>query len=365
MTLPIEKNILITLVGGSQSYGLATEHSDHDLRSVFHADLKDLLGLESCPDTYELKEAEGNTRIIHGKEERCDEVFYELKKFFLLLMTTNPNIIEMLFVNDEHILKMDERVEIIFESRNIFLSKKARYSFAGYATSQLGRIKTHRSWLISPPKKSPERSDYGLPAMPQYSKDQFSAFKKLVSYTLESKREYFDTHLEFQKLYDKIDWDQCVNEYDEEQWKLTQTMMNADSNFMDILKREFSYKNAVTYYNQYLNWQKNRNPSRSKLEEKFGYDTKHATHLVRLLTQAKEILSTGTLHTCRTGIDADFLMDIRNGKYKYEEILEFSESLNREMDEIYKTCDVLPVEPDKIKIKELYNLLLNRFYDVM
>ncbi|AEZ66297.1 hypothetical protein phiTE_131 [Pectobacterium phage phiTE] len=38
---------------------------------------------------------------------------------------------------------------------------------------------------------------------------------------------------------------------------------------------------------------KNRNAARHELEEKFGYDTKHAMHLVRLLRMSQEILETG------------------------------------------------------------------------
>lgn len=36
-------------------------------------------------------------------------------------------------------------------------------TFLGYAMAQLKQIKTHRSWLLNPPKSKPLREDFGLP----------------------------------------------------------------------------------------------------------------------------------------------------------------------------------------------------------
>jgi hypothetical protein len=48
---------------------------------------------------------------------------------------------------------------------------------------------------------------------------------------------------------------------------------------------------------------------RTELVDKFGYDTKHAMHLVRLIRMAKEILIEGVVHVYRD--DREELMDIR------------------------------------------------------
>jgi len=45
------------------------------------------------------------------------------------------------------------------------------------------------------------------------------------------------------------------------------------------------------------------------LEAKFGFDTKHAMHLIRLLRMAREILETGVVHVKRP--DAEELSAIR------------------------------------------------------
>jgi hypothetical protein len=57
------------------------------------------------------------------------------------------------------------------------------------------------------------------------------------------------------------------------------------------------------------------------LEEKYSYDVKHGAHLVRLLNMGIEIIRDGKVNVDRTGIDADVLLDIRNGGWTYERLL--------------------------------------------
>lgn len=55
---------------------------------------------------------------------------------------------------------------------------------------------------------------------------------------------------------------------------------------------------------------------RKKLVEKFGYDTKNASHLIRLLKMGIEFLATGELNVMRE--DNTYLVDIKNGNYSLE-----------------------------------------------
>jgi hypothetical protein len=47
--------------------------------------------------------------------------------------------------------------------------------------------------------------------------------------------------------------------------------------------------------------------------EQFGYDLKHAFHLICLLRMASEFLETGEMHVDRTNIDAEHLKAIKRG----------------------------------------------------
>lgn len=64
---------------------------------------------------------------------------------------------------------------------------------------------------------------------------------------------------------------------------------------------------------------------RKKLVEKFGYDVKHASHLIRLLKMGIEFLATGELSVMRE--DNTYLVDIKNGKYPLEYIQSESKRL--------------------------------------
>lgn len=58
---------------------------------------------------------------------------------------------------------------------------------------------------------------------------------------------------------------------------------------------------------------------RVNLIEKFGYDTKFISHSLRIYRMAIEVLETGNLEVYRP--DREFLLDVKNGKYKLEELV--------------------------------------------
>jgi hypothetical protein len=104
------------------------------------------------------------------------------------------------------------------------------------------------------------------------------------------------------------------------------------------------YKLAKEKHKQYWDWKNNRNEVRSELEEQFGYDTKHAMHLVRLLRMGKEALEEGVLRVKRP--DAEELLAIRSGSWTYEECVEYAEHMDAMIrDTLYKTTS-LPKKPN-------------------
>jgi hypothetical protein len=104
------------------------------------------------------------------------------------------------------------------------------------------------------------------------------------------------------------------------------------------------YESAKENHNNYWTWKKNRNAKRSALEEQFGYDTKHAMHLVRLLRTGAEALETGTILVRRP--DAEELLAIRNGAWTYEEIVSYAEAMDKKVREELYTTTKLPKRPN-------------------
>lgn len=71
---------------------------------------------------------------------------------------------------------------------------------------------------------------------------------------------------------------------------------------------------------------------------------KHAMHLVRLLRMGAEALETGVLNVKRP--DAAELLEIRNGAWSYDELVEYAEDMDRHVREVlYKTTQ-LPRTPN-------------------
>lgn len=113
-----------------------------------------------------------------------------------------------------------------------------------------------------------------------------------------------------------------------------------------------NYKATKDHINGMWQWKCNRNEKRSELEEKFGYDTKHASHLVRLMEGCKDILDTGVYTPSLSGDRLKFVNDVRNGEYTYEWVVEYAEKLDADLDVKYKTT-TLQKSPNTKKINDL------------
>lgn len=71
-----------------------------------------------------------------------------------------------------------------------------------------------------------------------------------------------------------------------------------------------------------------KNIHRVVLEEKYGYDTKYAMHVIRLYGEAKELMQHGRITLPRP--NRDELIEIRKGRYSLTEIQELGAQLESE-----------------------------------
>ncbi len=167
MDFNVEAATIYLATHGSHAYGTNIETSDVDVKGV-------------CvpPSSYFLGYA---YRFDQQEQKSPDQVIYGVQKFFKLAADCNPNIIEVLFVDERHIRMITPAGQLMREHRDLFLSKKARHTFAGYAHAQLKRIKGHRAWLDNPPKNKPQRSDFGLPENRIVSRQQLGVISALKS----------------------------------------------------------------------------------------------------------------------------------------------------------------------------------------
>jgi len=338
----LKNNTLYLAKHGSRAYGTHIEGiSDTDYKGFCTVPIEYLFGFMKNFEQAELNDP--------------DTVIFELRKFFKLAADCNPNSLEILYVEPEDIVYISPLGEEVLANRDLFLSKKIKFTMVGYSVAQLKRIKLHRRYLLNPPASPPTRKELGLPEATLIPQDQLEAA------SAEIKKELNKFQFDFMQGIDesvKIGIQSIMAEMlaelkitADQQWEAASRKIGLSDSFIEVLKKEKTYTNKKREWDQFQNWKTTRNPARAALEEKFGYDTKHAYHLVRLLRMAKETLITGKLLVKRP--DKDELLAIRNGLWSYDEIIEFSEKIEKEVDELYVTTNVLPNIPDKNKLDKL------------
>jgi uncharacterized protein len=290
--------LIYEVLHGSRAYNLATQNSDTDIKGVIIGPRSWYLGVLPSPEQVEMT---------------ADHMHFEIRKFLRLAAAANPTIFEMLWVDHADVKLITPLGQRLVNARDLFMTQKTKDTFAGYALSQLKRIKTHRHWLMQPPKEEPLRKEFGLPERSLISQDQFGAAQALI-----------------------------------EKGRIEEADLS--TNFLEILDREKRYRHARKEWKQYNEWKTHRNPARAELEARHGYDTKHAMHLVRLQRMAVEILREATVVVRRP--DRSELLAIRDGQLSYEELLEECEQLAEEI-RIAARGSKLPMEPDIEAIQEL------------
>lgn len=290
----IDKHTILLVLHGSRAYGTAIATSDRDLRGVAVPPRDHFFGFAHQFEQSECKEP--------------DMVVYDIRKFFRMAADCNPNVIEILFADT--VVTARPEAERLLAGRELFLSKKARHTFAGYAHAQLKRIRGHRAWLLDPPKAPPSREDFGLRA----DRKEFNDSVRGAMEELASEGHEFSAEV------------------------------------MRILDAEKRYAVALKQWQQYQRWQRERNPARAELEAKHGYDAKHAMHLVRLLRMCEEILDGRGVLVRRP--DAEELREIRQGAWSYDRLIGWAEAQDAKCAALYETSS-LPHSPDRETLDRL------------
>jgi len=300
----LESELVMVCLAGSHLYGTVVEGSDIDLRGVFIPPKEYLIG---CFKNVEQLEDSTN-----------DITIFALQKFCKLCSDGNPNIVELLFIPGKDTLKSSRIWGIIAGNRENFLSTKVRHTFTGYAHSQLKRIEGHRNWLLHPPKEEPTRVAFGLPAEQKLlTQESFNAFKEMED--------------------------------------SGNVQLDSLDGVFQVFQKEKAYQKAKREWQQYQNWKTGRNPARAALEVKKGFDTKHGGHLYRLLTEGKELLLTGHITFPRP--DCELLLDIRNGKYDYYDLMGMIGDIDLEF-AVLERESILPKKPNINKIDDMYQAII-------
>jgi hypothetical protein len=357
-----EKNMIIFEgISGSHAYGIATENSDRDIRGVFIIPLAEIL--------------RGNY-VEQVSDEKNDIIFYELGRFFQLLESNNPNILEILNLPDDCIIQEHSTFSKVRENSTKFLSKICKNSFGGYAYQQISKARGLNKKIVRPFDKERKGvldfcyvpdEDASVPVK-DFLEERGMHQEHCGLVSLPHMRYvyavYYDRLAQLEK---KVEFQVCsVLNY--------KGIANEDSNevlLSSVPKGEtpsfYMYFNADAYsiycreYKEYWEWAKKRNPDRynTNMEHGKGYDGKNLAHCHRLLDMAIEIAQEKGVIVRRK--NREDLLEIRSGKREYDTLVSEAETKIEKMKDLFEKSK-LPDSPDREFTRDLLEEIRREVY---
>ncbi len=337
-------NLIFKAIVGSQSYGTSVPTSDIDYKGVYMQSVNDLI-------TFGYKE-----QIDTSK----DECYYEVRRFMQLLQSANPTVLELLYSPTDCILQTSPQFNLLVENRDKFLTQKCLHSFGGYAVAQIKRAKgldKKMNWEKSRvERKTPldfvycyvdgksvplekwlqiedKKQEYcGLVALNHFRDCYALYYDYNAHYGKEANREY--EVLEFKGII--LDDSNSVR---------TSSVPKGMTPITVVSYNKDAYSIHCKEYKEYETWLENRNTQRYVDIENHNQkiDGKNLLHCRRLLDMAMEIATEKIIKVRRP--NAEYLLSIRRGEVKLEDIIEKAEEDFKGLDSLFSNSG-LPLECD-------------------
>lgn len=304
------RHVMLLGLAGSYSYGTNIRTSDIDIRGIALNQKSDLIGL---------------TRFEQYVDEDTDTVIYGFNKVVGLLLSCNPNTIELLGLKPEHYLYLSDIGRLLLDNRRLFLSQRAIQSFGGYADAQLRRL----------------QNALARDTFPQTEKE-----RHIFNSVRNAMHDFNHRYGRFENGSLELYIDKAVNPELE-----TEIFVNASMTHYPLRDYCGMWNTMANVIRDYEKVGK-RNKKKDDL-----HLNKHAMHLIRLFMMALDILEKGEINTYREK-EHGLLMDIRSGKYRKEDgafhgsFYEMLSDFEKKLHYAAEHTD-LPEEPDMAKVQEL------------
>lgn len=341
-----QRLIIFEAIAGSRAYGLETPKSDTDIRGVFIMPKNDYYGLN-----YYSQISDSSNNVV----------YYELKRFFELLLKNNPNTLELLAMPDDCIQIQHLLFSLI--KPEIFLSKLCKNTFAEYALSQIKKARGLHKKIVNPISKERKTildfcyviQDQGSMSLMQWLQKNNLKQQKCGLIKLQHMRDMY-------LLFYGDDFAGIMTKPTANEVKCS----SVPKDMQPLAAMSFNkdgYKKYCKDYNEYWDWVSKRNNDRyaSTISHGKNYDAKNVMHTFRLLEIAENIAKEGRIIVRPK--NKDLYLNIRAGKFNYEDLVKKAQTRIECINNLFDTSD-LPDIPDKEKIEKLLIQLRMEFYSI-
>jgi hypothetical protein len=340
------KDILYRYIAGSTLYGLNIPGiSDIDIRGVYLADIKDVIDL-------------GFNYKDQVSDEKSDVVYYEINKFLRLLLKSNPNVLESLYIPKDKIIgDIHPLIREIINNKDEFLTKECFNSFCGYAITQIQKARglNKKVFIEKMPYKTPLDFCFTTKNGESIKIEEF-----LKAYHMEQNKCGLSTmpnmHYIYALYYDNKNYGyRGIIGKNSNEIRLT-SIPKGELPVCYMFFNKDGYSKYCKDYKEFKEWGKNRNPNRfyATIKAGKGYDQKNIMHSIRMLHMGIEIANGEGFNVVRTW-DKNFLMKIRNGEFEYDYIIEYLDNKKIELDNAILDCKL----KENVNIDLLNNILID------
>lgn len=318
-----QENKILEVRVGSHLFGTDTADSDLDLYGIFMPSKEIVFGFQKCENIKLDQVAKDETG--RNTKDAIDYTLTEYRKYIKLALENNPNILHILFVDNKNVRYIDEFGERLLDMADKFPYKGAHYRFIKYAEAQKHKMR------IKPEKYNELKA--GLSILNKFSDHQVMADVIASKYN----------HCRIDNRVDKC----AIDIFKERQ------------NNKHIVCGDLQLERGVfvSKAKKIIQKRLDKFTHRSSLYETYGYDVKFGSNLIHLLMESIELMNTG-----RIKYPLDYrqdILDIKNGKYTLNEILEWSEDLEEKSKQAYEKSS-LRTDPN---FEEIENFTIKEMRD--
>jgi hypothetical protein len=345
-----DNHLLLKCISGSQAYGLALPHSDTDIKGVFVLPKEEFYGLQYTDQL---------------NNETNDEMFYEVRKFFDLLLKNNPNLLELLNTPDDCVLY--KHPAMLSVKSEMFLSRLCAQTFGQYAYAQIKKARGLNKKILNPLDKKRKTildfcyvvSGHGsIPSTEWLNIKKFDQ-KDCGLVAIDHMRDMYGV-FHASQVKESINFNGIYSGDSANDVSLTSIPKGVESLAVLSFNKD-GYSKYCKDYKLYWEWVEQRNEERYENTVSHGknYDSKNMMHVFRLLSMAEEIARFKQVRVRRA--EREYLLKIRVGEFEYQDLVNQAEEKIQWVDELFKKSD-LPNEPDFKEAQKNLVEIRDKFY---